>query len=339
MHHVFMPSNSLPSQKSIAVLIPCYQEELTIGKVVDDFRRELPFATVYVFDNCSTDSTAIIARARGATTIKDPRKGKGFVVERMFDDVDADFYVMVDGDDTYPAEYVHQLLEPVLAGDADMVVGARPLSQPSQSFRPLHVLGNKLVRSLVNWIGHSQLTDIMSGYRAFGSRVVKHIPVIASGFEIETELTLQMLYYRLKIIDLSVPYRERPNGSTSKLRTFHDGFRVLWRIFTLLRAYKPLTFFGSFGLLFLLLATLAGSLPIHDYLTAPDRYVRHLPMLVVATGLLILSASCAFLGILLHAINWRFLELHNVLTRGSARPQTAHDHRSSVYLDEISLSK
>jgi glycosyltransferase involved in cell wall biosynthesis len=310
----------LQQEVKIAVLIPCHNEEITIGKVVDDFRRELPSATVYVFDNCSTDSTAKIAQEHGAITMKESRKGKGFVVESMFDRTKADLYVMVDGDDTYPAEYVHKLLEPLLSEDADMVVGARPLKHPNRSFRPFHAFGNKLVRYLVNLVGRSQLTDIMSGYRAFNNRVIKNIPITSSGFEIETEMTLQMLYYRLKIVELSVPYKERPPGSESKLRTFHDGFYVLWKIFNLFRVFKPLTFFGSVGLLFLVLGVLAGVLPIHDYFTDPNHYVQHLPMAILATGLIILSAGCVSLGILLHALNWRFLELHNVLTRGSSRP-------------------
>jgi glycosyltransferase involved in cell wall biosynthesis len=300
----------------IAVLIPCYNEESTIGKVVDDFRRELPLATVYVFDNCSIDLTAKIAQEHGAVVLKECRKGKGFVVEGMFDRINADFYVMTDGDDTYPAEQVRRLLEPVLAEDADMVVGARLSNHTGKSFRPLHLFGNNLVRTLVNWVSRSQLTDIMSGYRAFNRNVVKHIPVVSSGFEVETEMTLQMLYYRLKILEINIPYRERPIGSESKLRTFHDGFRVLWKIFSLLRAFKPLTFFGGLGLFFLVCGLLAGILPVHDYFTDPNHYVHHVPMAILAAGLIILSAGCISLGILLHAINWRLLELHNVLTRG-----------------------
>jgi glycosyltransferase involved in cell wall biosynthesis len=305
--------------RKIAVLIPCHNEEITIGKVVDDFQRQLPSAAIYVFDNCSTDATAAIADEHRAVVIKEPRKGKGFVVESMFDCIDADVYVLVDGDGTYPADYVHRLLEPLLVGDADMVVGARLVNYADKSFRPLHVLGNNLVRKLVNLVGGAHLTDIMSGYRVFSRRVVKRIPVVSAGFEIETELTIQMLYYKLKIIEVNIPYHQRPAGSESKLRTFKDGFCVLWKIFSLFRAFKPLTFFGGLGLLFLVLGLLAGMLPIHDYLTDPNHYVRHFPLAILATGLVILSASCIFLGILLHTINWRFKELHNVLTRRQSR--------------------
>jgi glycosyltransferase involved in cell wall biosynthesis len=301
--------------EKIAVLIPCYNESPTIGKVVDDFRAALPGAAVYVFDNNSTDNSAAIAREHGAIVHKEPRKGKGFVVESMFAAVDADYYVMVDGDDTYPADYAAKLLEPLAAGEADMAVGARLANFTDKSFRPMHLFGNNLVRRLVNWVGDTNLRDIMSGYRAFTRRVVERIPVVSAGFEIETELTIQMLYYRLRIVEIDVPYRERPAGSVSKLRTFSDGSRVLWKIFSLFRACKPLTFFGSTAIVLLVLGVAAGTFPIHDYFTAPDHYVSHVPLAILAVGLILLACISAVLGILLHAINWRFWELHNVLTR------------------------
>ena len=299
----------------ISVLIPCYNEESTIGKVIDDFRRQLPSAEIFVFDNCSTDGTARIAAEHGATVLKEPRRGKGYVVDGMFARVDSDIYVMVDGDDTYPAGEVHRLIGPILAGDADMVVGARLQKHTDDSFRPLHVLGNNLVRRLVNWVAHASLTDIMSGYRAFHRRVVEKIPVISPGFEVETEMTIQMLYHRLKVIEIQVPYMQRQKGSESKLRTFRDGLRILWKIFSLFRAFKPLTFFGSVGMVFLLLGLLAGILPVRDYITNPNHYVEHVPSAILAASLVVLSFIFIFLGILLHAINWRFLELHSVLTR------------------------
>jgi glycosyltransferase involved in cell wall biosynthesis len=302
-------------EPKIAVLIPCYNEEITIGKVIGQFKQALPSAEIYVFDNCSTDSSAAIAAGQGATVIYEPRKGKGFVVERMFDSIDADIYVMVDGDDTYPAAEVGKLIEPLRAGRADMVVGARLSQYAGQSFRPMHVFGNNLVRCLVNWIFKAKLTDIMSGYRAFNRRVRGLIPVVSAGFEVETEMTIQMLYYQMKIIEVQVPYKSRPAGSVSKLGTFRDGFKVLWKIFSLFRAFKPLAFFGSIGVVFLIAGLLAGIRPVQDYITDPNRYVRHVPLAILATGLVLLSAGCMFLGILLHAINWRFRELHNVLTR------------------------
>jgi glycosyltransferase involved in cell wall biosynthesis len=310
----------------IAVLVPCHNEALTVGKVVRDFRRELPEAVVYVFDNCSTDETAALAREAGAVVRKEPRKGKGFVVDRMLREVVADAYIMVDGDDTYPAERARDLLAPLLAGDADMVVGTRLSQFGDGSFRPLHVFGNKLVRSLVNWVGNVQLTDIMSGYRAFNRRAVEQLPALSAGFEVETDLTIQMVYYRLKVLELPVAYGERPEGSASKLRTFHDGSRVLWKIFTLLRSTKPLTFFGAISLLLLMLGLLAGVPPILDYLTRPDHFVEHVPLAVLATGLVLLSAGCLFVGVILHAFNWRLLELHNVLTRMPAQLTASSEH-------------
>ena len=299
----------------IAVLIPCYNEEITVGKVVGDFRRELPEATVYVFDNCSTDRTAELAEESGAVVLREPRQGKGFVVERMLDTIRADYYVMVDGDDTYPPESVKELLQPVLEGRADMTVGARLVDHTDESFRPLHKFGNKLVRSLVNWVGKANLTDIMSGYRAFNRRVVMRLPAVSAGFEVETDMTIQMLYYQMKIIEIQVPYRERPAGSESKLNTFRDGFRVLWKIFTLFREVKPLTFFGGIGLVFFALGILAGIPPINDYISNPNHYVTHVPLAILATGLILLSGGFVFLGIMLHSMNWRLRELHNVLTR------------------------
>lgn len=298
----------------IAVLIPCHNEAAIIGKVVDDFRAQLPQADIWVFDNCCTDETAEIARRHGAKVVSEPRKGKGYVVENMFHSVEADYYVMVDGDDTYPADRVGQLLAPVMAGEADMAVAARLVRYEDKSFRPLHVAGNNLVRWLINRIFRSRLTDILSGYRAFNRRVVQQIPVVSSGFEVETELTVQMLYYRLQILEVQAPYRGRPDGSRSKLRTFRDGFRVLWKIFSLFRAIKPLTFFGGLGLVLLALGVAAGLPPALSFLA--DGHVRHPSLAVLAVGLILLSAGSTFLGILLHAINWRFKELHSILVRG-----------------------
>jgi glycosyltransferase involved in cell wall biosynthesis len=304
------------SPTTIAVLIPCHDEEATIGKVIDDFRAQLPAAALYVFDNNSTDRSAEIARSRGATVIREPRQGKGFVVEAMLEKVQADFYVIVDGDDTYPAEQVGRLLEPVTSGSADMVVGARRAQSTPEAFRPLHVMGNHLICRLINRVFHARLTDILSGYRAFNRRFARTVPVVSSGFEIETELTVQALYHRLSVVEVPVPYRPRPVGSRSKLRTFHDGARVLWKLFSLFRALKPLTFFGGIALIFLAAGILAGIPPVTDYFTAPEHYVRHVPLAILATGLVMLSASFGLLGLLLHAINWRFKELHSVLTRG-----------------------
>jgi glycosyltransferase involved in cell wall biosynthesis len=304
------PNDSTPA---VAVLIPCHNEEATIGKVIDDFRRELPGATICVFANCCTDNTAAVAAEHGADVYTEPRKGKGFVIESMLDTIRAEFYVMVDGDDTYPADKVHELLDPVRAGQADMTIGTRLAVYEETSFRPLHVMGNRLVRGLINLIFHAELTDILSGYRAFNRKVLRRVPVVSAGFEVETELTIQMLYYNLALKEITVPYRTRPEGSESKLNTFRDGFRVLWKLFSLARNFKPLTFFGAVGILFFILGILAGLPAVYDYIKY--EYVYHVPLAILATGLVLLAAGCVFLGIALHAINWRFKELHNVLTR------------------------
>jgi glycosyltransferase involved in cell wall biosynthesis len=300
----------------VALLIPCFNEERTIGKVVDDFRRELPHADIVVIDNCCTDGTAAIAAEHGALVVKEPRQGKGFAVETMFDRFDADVYVMVDGDDTYDAGAVHRLMAPILVGEADMAVGTRLASHGANAFRRFHLLGNNLIRYLVNWVGSAQLTDILSGYRAMTRRAALRLPVVSSGFDIETELTLQMLYYGMRIVEVPVAYGERPPGSVSKLRTFRDGALVLWRIFTLFRTFKPLTFFGGLGLVFFALGLLAGIPPVNDYLTDPNHFVSHVPLAILAMGLVALGFGNVFVGILLHALNWRIRELHNVLTRG-----------------------
>ncbi|MBN2064600.1 MAG: glycosyltransferase [Sedimentisphaerales bacterium] len=308
----------MPEQDKIAVMIPCLNEEKTIGKVIEDFRRELPAAEIYVFDNNSTDRTAQIAIDNGARVISEPRRGKGFVVEKMFGSIDADYYIMVDGDDTYSAAHVHELLAMVSSGHADMAIGARLSEYTDKSFRPLHVLGNNLVKMLINWIGGARLTDILSGYRVFNRKVVEKIPVVSKGFEIETEMTIQMLHFHMKIVEINVPYKERPQGSVSKLNTFSDGFRVLWKLFSLFCGYKPLTFFGIASMVTFILGLMVGILPIRDYMTDPNHYVSHVPSAILAACMVLLAFGFAFLGVLLHTINYRMKELHNILTRNNS---------------------
>ncbi len=298
--------------RDIAVLIPCHNEQQTIGKVIDDFRAQLPAARIVVFDNCCTDETARVAREHGAEVVAVGRLGKGHVVEAMFEHADADICVMVDGDDTYPAEQVGDLIAPVAAGEADMAVGARRAAEGG-AFRPLHRAGNRLVCRLVNAVSGSRLSDILSGYRALSRRVLDRVPVVSSGFEIETEMTIQTLYHRMRIVEVEVAYRPRPEGSRSKLRTLRDGTRVVWKIFSLLRSFKPLTFFGSLALVLLVAAGLCLAGPVAQYV-GPGR-VESLASAVIGMGLLILSGGCVFLGVLLHAMNWRLLEMHSVLTR------------------------
>lgn len=304
-----------PDTLKIAVMIPCWNEEQTLGSVIEAFRRELPTARIIVFDNNSTDQSVEIAHEHAADVFREPRQGKGFVIETMFSTVDADVYVMADGDDTYPAECVHRLIEPVIEHQCDMAVGARLSNHSDDSFRNLHVFGNRLVRFCINKIMGAELKDIMSGYRVFNRQIAQTIPVVSSGFEIETEMTIQVLYYQRKIIEIDVPYRARPEGSVSKLNTFRDGFRVLWKIFSLYRSLKPLTCFGGIGGCLLMMSLVVGFLPVRDYFVNPEHYVEHVPSAILAAGLMMLSFLFMFTGLLLHVINHRFRELHNVLIR------------------------
>ena len=234
--------------EKIAVLIPCYNEELTVEKVVTDFKRELPAADIYVYDNNSKDKTADLASAAGAIVRKETAQGKGNVVRTMFKNIDADVYILVDGDDTYPADEVHKLIQPVLEGNADMVIGDR-LSNGTyfeENKRGFHGFGNNLVKNLINFLFKSNINDIMTGYRVYSRRFVKNMPVMSSGFQIETEMTIFSLVYRMKLVEIPITYRDRPAGSESKLNTFSDGFKVLVKLFDLFKNYRPMLFFICF---------------------------------------------------------------------------------------------
>lgn len=301
------------SMPSIAVLIPCFNEALTIQKVVADFKRELPHASLYVFDNNSTDDTADIAKKAGAIVVREKKQGKGFVIASMLNSIVADFYVMVDGDDTYAADCVHKLLDPVLSEQADMVVGQRLATYTTTAFRPLHVFGNRLVVKLINIIFSSKLSDVMSGYRAFTREVADSLPIVATGFDIETEMTLQLLYRHYIIREVPVPYKERPEGSVSKLSTFRDGVRVLVKILGIFKAYKPLTFFGGLGLL----AFLAGAVPHFRVLNGLINGLQHTSLFdaifsaaSILCGLTLISA-----GAIIHTLNFRILEMTSVLAK------------------------
>jgi glycosyltransferase involved in cell wall biosynthesis len=236
-----MTTTDPTGRPSVAVVIPCHQEELTVGKVVADFKRELPDAKIYVYDNNCTDGTAKAAISAGATVCREKRQGKGHVVSAIFEQVREDIIVMVDGDDTYDATRVHDLLEPILAGSADMTVATRLETHGEGSFRPMHVLGNRMVCSIINWVFRADLTDIFTGYRAFTRESYLQIPITSKGFDVETEMTLQALYRGQIIREIRAPYRTRPAGSYSKLNTYSDGFMVVLRLFLILKSYKPLT--------------------------------------------------------------------------------------------------
>ena len=286
---------------NVAVLLPCYNESPTIGKVVRDFRRELPSATVWVYDNNSTDGSAEIAEKEGANVRHVIQQGKGYVVRRMFGEIDADIYVMVDSDDTYPADEVHKLIEPVATGKADMVNGDRLSSTYMQeNKRPGHNFGNTLVCWLIRRIWHRRINDVMTGYRVFSRRFVKTCPVLSNGFEIETEMTLHTLDKRMSLMEIPVRYRDRPAGSFSKLNTVADGFRVLKTIFNLFRFYRPLVFFGIVGVASALAAVALATPVFLDYFRTGE--VPRFPTLIFACFLLTASLLSWGIGLILDTV-------------------------------------
>lgn len=232
---------------SVAVLLPCYNEEVTIGKVVRDFKSALPQADIYVYDNNSSDNTGRFAAQEGAIVKKEFRQGKGNVIRAMFEDIDADVYVMADGDDTYPAEAAPKMVKKILEG-YDMVIGDRLSSTYfEENKRPFHNVGNRVVRGAINTLFHAHVTDIMTGYRAFSFTFAKTYPILSEGFEVETEMTIHSLDKNLRLCEIPIQYRDRPAGSISKLSTVGDGIKVLSTIFRMIREYKPLPFFGGTG--------------------------------------------------------------------------------------------
>ncbi|MCJ7594951.1 MAG: glycosyltransferase family 2 protein [Desulfobacterales bacterium] len=303
-------SEPLESRRT-AVLIPCFNEERTIEKVVRDFQRELPGATIYVYDNNSSDRTVVIARSAGAVVRHEKRQGKGWVISSMFEQVEADLYLLVDGDDTYPAEKAHEILGPLLEGKADMVVGTRLEDFSDKSFRPFHLFGNRMIVRLVNMLFKSNLKDIMSGYRAINADFVKKVPVISKGFEVETQMTLQALFYDFVIAEVPVPYRRRPEGSYSKLNTFSDGIRTILTIFDIFKAYRPLLFFFIIGAVLACAGLLIGSVPVLEFFQTGK--ITHFPSALLASGIVIISVICVSMGIILDAINHRLRELMRII--------------------------
>lgn len=290
--------------RGVAVLVPCYNEEPTVARVVARFREELPHARIYVFDNNSTDRTAEEAQRAGAEVFNERRQGKGYVVQSMFRQVDADFYVMVDGDDTYPAEAVHALLAPVVAGEADMSIGSRLHAESQSQFKRRNRLGNRLVRSTLNFIFRVELTDILSGYRAFSREFVKGLPLFGGGFEIETELTIKAVERGYRLTEVPVDLTHRPEGSHSKIQFMRDGFLILNTTLALFRDYKPLTFFGGVGLLLLLFACAASAAAILGFGgMVPSSFV-----IVAAAGLFMCGLLSLTAGLILHSIARRSQE-------------------------------
>ena len=287
---------------SVAVLVPCYNEAVTIAKVIDDFRRCLPDAIVYVYDNNSTDGTADIAREHGAVVRHESRQGKGRVVRSMVRDIDADYYIMVDGDDTYPAEAAVELLRPLIDDEADMVVGDR-LSNGSygdENDRAFHGFGNNLVRWLIKRIYGFKFSDVMTGYRAFNRVFAKTLPVVSQGFEIETELSIHAVDKAWRIAEVPIDYRDRPEGSESKLSTFSDGFKVLKMIMSLFKDYKPMALFGWVTVLLIALGFIVGVPVVVEF--ARTGLVDRLPSALLAVGLVISGLLSLVSGLILDTV-------------------------------------
>ena len=286
---------------TIAVLIPCYNESQTIAKVVKDYREALPEAVIYVYDNNSTDHTDEAAMEAGAIVRYEYRQGKGNVIRSMFRDIDAECYLMIDGDDTYPAENARSMVNHILSGRADMVIGDRLSSTYfTENKRPFHNTGNRLVRGLINTIFTSDIKDIMTGYRAFNYEFVKSFPILSKGFEIETEMSIHALDKNFKLLEVPVTYRDRPAGSVSKLNTYKDGFRVLKTIARLFRDYKPFAFFGWLGLLCFIIATIFFVPVLQAYFSTG--LVAKFPTLIVCSGIYVVSFLLWMSGLILDVI-------------------------------------
>ena len=283
----------------IAVLVPCYNEEAAIGRVVRDFRRALPQAVIYVYDNNSRDQTEARAREAGAVVRRETRQGKGNVVRRMFADIDADIYVLVDGDDTYEAEAAPRLIRHAIETGTDLVTGRR-IHTEAGAYRPGHVLGNRMLTGLTALLLKVQLSDMLSGYRVFSRRFVKSFPFTAQGFGIETELTVHAVRLMMPMAELDTRYKERPAGSVSKLNTWRDGFRILRTIAHLTREERPLVFFSFFFLLLAFASLLTGAPVVAEYLQTG--LVPRLPTAVLATGLMLLAFLALMAGLILDTV-------------------------------------
>ena len=286
----------------IAVLIPCYNEEITIEKVINDFKKELPEAEIYVYDNNSKDKTAEIAKKNGVIVKHEYKQGKGNVVRSMFRDIDADIYVMVDGDDTYPAEEVHKLIEPIKNEEADMVIGDRLTNgtYKNENKRHFHEFGNNLVKNSINKLYKTKLKDIMTGYRVFNKLFVKTMPVMSPKFEIETEMTLHALDKKFIIKEIPIVYRDRPEGSESKLNTVGDGIKVIKTIVKMFKDSKPRQFFWIIALIVAIIGIFIGMPVIIEFLQT--RYITKLPSAVLATGIMIFALIIAQCGVVLDTV-------------------------------------
>lgn len=293
----------------VAVMIPCYNEELTVEHVIADIRAALPDADVYVYDNNSKDRTAEVAKAAGAVVRFERRQGKGYVMQRMFREIDADVYVMIDGDSTYPADEAQKLIDPIIDAGADMVIGSRLMSASNSEFKSLNRFGNKLFLRTVNSIFKVELTDILSGYRAFSRKFVKNIMLFAGGFDTETEMTIKALARGYQIVEVPVRLVDRPEGSNSKIHIVRDGSLILKMIFSLFRDYKPLTFFGGIGLALMITGLVLGAFVVYEFIETG--LVLRFPTAILAVGLELAGMLSVTVGLVLHTIARRSLEVEH----------------------------
>ena len=294
------------------VMIPCHNEEMTIGKVIHDARASLPHAAVCVIDNNSTDRTAQIAQGAGAAVIREKRQGKGFAVQSMFSRVEADIYVMVDGDDTYDLRRLPEMVAAIEQDQADMVVGSRLGNCEEKSFRPLHSFGNQLVAWLINRFFGGNLTDVMSSFRVMSRDFVESMTITSTGFEVETELTIKALKHHAVIDEMVICDRARPHGSFSKLSTFRDGILVIRTIFMICKDYKPFMFFSIIASCLSIISLASGSVVISEFIAT--RYISHTPLAILASGLMILSMVFFIAGVILDSTNKRFDEIYNFIS-------------------------
>ncbi len=298
--------------KEVAVLIPCYNESKTIEKVVKDYKKVLPNAKIYVYDNNSSDGTDKIAEKAGAIVRYEHKQGKGNVIRTMFKEIEADCYLMIDGDDTYPAENAKEMCDYVLNEGVDMVIGDRLSSTYfTENKRPFHNFGNVLVRSLINTLFKSNIKDIMTGYRAFSYEFVKTFPILSQGFEIETEMTIHALDKNLFLKEIPIEYRDRPNGSESKLNTYKDGFKVLKTIFRLFKEYKPMIFFGLVSLLFFIISLVFGVPVFVEYFKTG--LVPRYPTLIFSGFMLMISILMLVCGIILEVVVKKHRQLFELI--------------------------
>ena len=302
----------MKNNKKIAILIPCYNESLTIEKVIKDYKKVLPNADIYVYDNNSSDGTDEIAKRAGAIVRYEYRQGKGNVIRTMFREIEADCYLMIDGDDTYPAEHAKEMCDYVLNGQADMVIGDRLSSTYfDENKRAFHNFGNVLVRWLINKLFRSNIRDIMTGYRAFSYDFVKTFPILSKGFEIETEMTIHSLDKNFLLKEIPVEYRDRPAGSVSKLNTVSDGIKVIKTITRLFKEYKPQVFFSIFGILFLIISLCFGIPVFIEYFKTG--LVKRFPTLIFSGFMLIISVLSFVCGIILEVVVKKHKQLYELI--------------------------